>query len=147
MKTPFTLRVVDYASADYRKMVALRNAVLRAPMGRVLLPRELARDAEFTQIAAFDTAGEVIATALLDMSQGDTVRIRQVSVHPDWREQGLGKALMSFAEQQAATRGATLASLHARETAMAFYARIGYVQEGAFFEESGLPHIRMSKPL
>lgn len=144
---PFTLRVVEYGSPDYRQMVALRAKVLRAPMGRILLPKELARDAGFIQLAAFDAAGQAIATALLDLSAGHTVRIRQVSVHPDWRGKGMGKAIMAFAEEQAAAAGAALASLHARETAVAFYARIGYVAEGEFFEESGLPHITMTKPL
>lgn len=126
-------------------MVRLRNIVLRRPMGRVQLPSELAKDVKFQHVAAFD-GEDVKATAMLDI-QGDKVRIRQVSVHPDLRGKGVGAGIMAFAENLAKQLGATVSVLHARETALAFYERIGYVTEGDFFEESGLPHVKMSKKL
>ncbi|MBM3618756.1 MAG: GNAT family N-acetyltransferase [Alphaproteobacteria bacterium] len=138
-------REVPYGSEDYRKMAHLRNIVLRRPMGRVQLPSELAKDVNFRHVAAFD-GGQVRATAMLDI-QGDSVRIRQVSVHPDERGKGIGAGIMAFAEEVAKAAGVNLSSLHARETALAFYERIGYVAEGDYFEESGLPHIRMTKRL
>ena len=136
---------VAYGSEDYRKMAHLRNIVLRRPMGRVQLPSELAKDVKFRHVAAFD-GSEVRATAMLDIL-GSTVRIRQVAVHPAERGKGVGAGIMAFAEEVAKAAGVTLATLHARETALAFYERIGYVAEGDFFEESGLPHIKMHKKL
>lgn len=136
---------VPYGSDDYCKMTYLRNIVLRRPMGRVQLPSELAKDVNYRHVAAFD-GSEVRATAMLDI-QGDSVRIRQVSVHPEERGKGVGAGIMAFAEQVAKAAGVCASTLHARETALKFYERIGYVAEGDFFEESGLPHIKMRKKL
>jgi predicted GNAT family N-acyltransferase len=37
--------------------------------------------------------------------------------------------------------------LHARETAVSFYKKLGYTKEGNVFEEVGIPHWKMTKPL
>jgi len=37
--------------------------------------------------------------------------------------------------------------LHARDTAVGFYEKRGYVREGDFFLEVSLPHITMTKSL
>ena len=38
-------------------------------------------------------------------------------------------------------------SLHARETAIGFYARLGYVPEGERYLENGIPHLTMRRQL
>lgn len=142
-----TLRLVAYGSPDYDRMVACRNAVLRAPMGRVLTPEELARDSCFQHIAAFSEEGEVIGTVLLERLSDSTMRARQVSVAQAAQGTGVGAKLMAMAEAQAKQQGCSEMRLHARKAAVPFYIRIGYVAEGDWFEESGLPHILMRKKI
>jgi predicted GNAT family N-acyltransferase len=138
---------VAFASDDYDKMVALRNAVLRVPLGRVLKPEELARDAQYTHLAAFNTAEEAIGTVLLSGESNIQARARQVAVRADMQGQGIGAKLMAYAEAEATMRGFAEMILHARNSAVHFYASIGYVAEGDFFEEAGIPHIFMRKKL
>ena len=38
-------------------------------------------------------------------------------------------------------------ALHAQLTAKAFYARLGYREEGEEFEEAGIPHVSMRKTI
>lgn len=142
-----TVKAVDYGSDDYLRMVACRNAALRAPLGRVLLPEELARDVNYHHFAAFNEADEVVGTVLLDAQNAPCARARQVSVHDSARGIGVGTALMRHVEQEARERGLTGMILHARETAVPFYTRVGYVAEGGYFDEIGLPHILMRKLL
>lgn len=142
-----TVKPVVYGDDGYHRMVACRNAVLREPLGRRLTEDELARDVAYLHYAAFTDDGEVVGTVLLGALSATQVRARQVSVQAEVQGSGVGTRLMAFAEGQARTQGFSEMVLHARETAVPFYERIGYVAEGEFFEESGLPHILMRKQL
>lgn len=142
-----TVREVAFASEDYRRMIACRNKVLREPMGRTLSEQELARDEILRHFAAFDAKGEVLGTVLLGVQSDSCVRARQVSVHPSAQGKGVGALLMRFVEEAGRKDGYTEMMLHARETAVPFYTRLGYIAEGDFFEESTLPHIYMHKTL
>lgn len=143
-----TFRIVEVGSDDYHRMVALRNKVLREPLGRRLTPEELARDTAYTQLAAFNPAGEVVATVLIDgKKHPEYHRARQVSVHPDLRGQDIGTRIMEKAHDIMREEGATRCMLHARDTAVRFYEKLGYVAEGDYFEDVGVPHILMYKQL
>jgi len=128
-------------------MVALRNAVLRVPLGRMLKPEELANDQHYTHLAAFDEAGEAVGTVLLSSQSPTQVRTRQVAVRGDMQGKGVGAKLMAYAEAEAVACGFDEVVLHARNTAMRFYESIGYRAEGEFFEEAGILHIFMRKKL
>lgn len=140
-----TFRVVEYGSSDYDKMVALRNTVLRIPLGRNLSAEELALDVELVHLAALDVQGEVLGTVMLQRLSDTQVRMRQVCVREDMQGTGVGKKLMVFAEEESLKAGYSSALLHSRDNAVMFYNRLGYVVEGEFFEESGIPHITMTK--
>jgi predicted GNAT family N-acyltransferase len=142
-----TVREVVFASEDYRRMIACRNKVLREPMGRTLSEQELARDASLRHFAAFDAQGSVVGTVLLESQTDTRLRARQVSVHPTVQGKGVGALLMRFVEETGRKEGFTEMVLHARETAVPFYMRLGYIAEGDFFEESTLPHIFMRRSL
>lgn len=142
-----TFRNVAFASNDYEKMVGLRNAVLRIPLGRILSEAELSRDEHFTHLAAFNADEEVVGTVLLSGESDTQVRTRQVAVRADMQGKGVGAKLMAYAEAEAVVRGFREVILHARNTAVPFYSRIGYTVDGDYFEEAGIPHIYMHKKL
>lgn len=145
--TQLTFKHVSFGSDDYQKMVGLRNAVLRIPMGRVLLPEELARDEHYTQMAVFNAGNEVVATVLLSRESDTLARIRQVTVRADMQGQGIGMKLIAYAEAEAIAQNFSEIMLYARNSAIHFYERLGYVAEGDYFEEVGVPHIIMRKKL
>ena len=72
-------------------------------------------------------------------------RLRAMAV--DTQTRGVGRLLVARLEQEARARGIARIELHARGTARGFYAKLGYVEEGAIFTEVTIPHIAMWKML
>ena len=54
---------------------------------------------------------------------------------------------MEFAAAAASSDGAQEIILAAQFTAREFYGRLGYVQEGAIFDDAGISHVMMRKKL
>jgi ribosomal protein S18 acetylase RimI-like enzyme len=73
--------------------------------------------------------------------------MRQVAVAPGMQGQGIGRKLVEYAEEFARDGGFDLMLLHARETAVPFYEKLGYRRLGQRFEEVTLPHWAMVKEL
>jgi predicted GNAT family N-acyltransferase len=79
--------------------------------------------------------------------EGGVAKIGRMAVIDDARKQGLGAALLGFLEQQARARGATSATMGAQLHARGFYEQHGYAAVGDVFDDAGIPHIEMRKPL
>lgn len=75
------------------------------------------------------------------------VKVRQMAVDPCRQRSGLGRALIRKVERTLEEHGAERLELHAREEAVGFYEKLGYLRAGERFEEVGLPHWRMEKAL
>ena len=56
--------------------------------------------------------------------------MRQVAVAADRQKMGIGQAMVAWSEVWAARNGFEKMSLHSRETAVAFYLKMGYAQLG-----------------
>ena len=89
-------------------------------------------------------------TAVLTLYPGDDhLLIENIAVHPSAQGRGLGRALMSFAEQEAARRGLTRLTLVTHEVMtenQAIYARLGYAEVERRAED-GYRRIYMEKHL
>lgn len=78
---------------------------------------------------------------------GDVARIGRMAVRHDWRRQGLGELVLRALETGAEKVGLAHAVLHAQCQARCFYARLGYVEQGALFVEAGIEHVTMTRRL
>lgn len=63
------------------------------------------------------------------------------------RGSGLGLALVAAIERRAAERGLTIIALSAQTQAIGFYEQLGYAAHGPEFDDAGLPHRWMTRPL
>jgi predicted GNAT family N-acyltransferase len=72
-------------------------------------------------------------------------KIERMAVIAPHRKSGVGRGLIARIEDEAARMGVAEIVLHAQIHAAPFYARLGYVREGAEFEEAGIPHVSMRK--
>ena len=135
-----------YGSPAYEASVVLRDAVLRWPLGLGFSRDELGREGTDHHLACH-VEGELIGCLILVPKADGEVKMRQVAVAPHARGRGFGRALVRFAEGFARERGFTVMTLHARESAVPFYERLGYEREGERFEEVSVPHWRMWKAL
>jgi len=136
--------IVEYGTELYAKTVALREKVLREPLGMKFDKEFLAQDTDNIHIAAIEQ-GNVLGTLLLKPLDNKTVKMRQVAVDPDLQRSGVGTAMVKFSEQIARSRGFERIVLHARKYAIPFYKRLDYEVVGDEFLEIGIPHYKMQK--
>ncbi|QLG50571.1 GNAT family N-acetyltransferase [Natrinema halophilum] len=86
------------------------------------------------------------AARLRDLGEG-VGTVERVAVRESWRENGVGRALMATLEERADALGFVTLKLHSQTRAAPFYRELGYERRGAEFEEAGIPHVEMQKPL
>jgi predicted GNAT family N-acyltransferase len=141
-----SLRLIAHASHDYAMAVNLRRAVLRTPLGLDFTSAQLATEATDTHLAAFD-GEDLIGTVVLSSYDEMTLKLRQMAVDNSHQGAGIGRQLLTAAEDHAKMLGKTRIMLAARVTAQPFYALNGYVAEGEIFDEVTIPHITMHKTL
>ncbi|MDI9502229.1 MAG: GNAT family N-acetyltransferase [Tissierellia bacterium] len=140
------IQIVAYKSALYDEMTDRREDWLRKPIGLTRADFRIQEEEKEIHIAAID-AGRVVGVLVLQPQKDQSVKMRQVAVDPKRRGQGIGRALLLFAEAHAKKGGFLVMTCHARETAVSFYEKHGYQTVSHPFEEVGLPHVRMEKRL
>lgn len=131
-------------SPEYTACLALRERILRIPLGLRISENDLALDRESFHVAARD-GGRIVGSLSLKPLGPTLVKFRQMAVDADQQGKDIGRKLVQFAERLACSRGFTGVELNARMTAKGFYDRLGYVAEGEEFLESTIPHVKMLK--
>lgn len=140
------LKIVDHGTEEYKEVLALRDEVLRKPLGLHFSQDELEQEKEHMHMAAYED-DQILGCCMLVKEGEDTVRLRQMAVVNDVQGKGIGRALMQFAENLARDRGYKRITMHARKNAIGFYERLGYKKKGEEFMEITIPHIVMEKEL
>ncbi|MCC6186905.1 MAG: GNAT family N-acetyltransferase [Chitinophagaceae bacterium] len=137
---------IDTQHAMYAQVYDLRHQVLRVPLGLSLHNEDTSADKEDDiWVAVIDT--KVVACLMLKNMGGNRLKLRQMAVAADMQGKGLGKQLITNAENDARKKGVLEIHLHARQYAEAFYQKLGYTSYGAPFAEVGIPHTAMQKQL
>lgn len=91
--------------------------------------------------------GRPVGTARL-LPKGEIGKIGRVAVLADQRGTGLGAALIRAAlEELRAVPGITTAKLGAQTHALGFYERLGFTAFGPVYDDAGIPHRDMTRPL
>lgn len=142
-----TFRVIEYGNTEYQQMVTLRDVVLRKPLGLSFTREYLEQESNDRLLGCFDENDVICACCILTPVDKEVMQLRQMAVAPDRQQSGIGRQLISFAEQEAMRGGYTQLMMHARKTAQGFYERLGYHVAGEEFMEVGIPHYEMSKRL
>ncbi len=130
---------------DLQGAIALREEVFVREQN-VPLEEELdGRDEEALHLLALDGA-RVVGTLRL-LFDGTTVKVGRVAVARDARRLGLAAAMLAEALAEARRRGCTRARLASQVEVVPLYERAGFVVESGVFEEAGIPHVWMGRPL
>lgn len=138
------IKIIDYGSKEYQKMVDLRLEVLRKPLGLAFTQADLAPEKNDILIGAFDDE-DLMACCVLTKTAADTCKLRQMAVHHKKQKTGIGAAMMTYAEHVARDAGFKKMVMNARKTAAGFYEKLGYEISGNEFVEVTLPHFYMQK--
>lgn len=140
------VRELAFGSADYRAALALREEVLRRPLGRDLTSVDTEGESAHLHFGAF-AEQQLLGCVLLKPLELEQVKLRQMAVAPAAHGRGVGRALVLAAEAAARDHGFTEVVLSARQSAIGFYQRLGYGEAGPVYLELNLPHILMRKSL
>jgi len=140
------IKIIDYGSNAYDQMIELRKSVLRKPLGLTYSKEDLERDKNDLLIGAFEE-DEILACCILTRKDPGTFQLRQMAVDQRMKRNGVGAAIMQFAEDLAKDSGGREVMMHARKTAIGFYEKLGYAVISDEFSEVGIPHVEMRKNL
>ena len=140
------IREVEHDSPAYWATVGLRDTILRKPLGLHFSVDELKAERDGRHVACYRGDRLVGCLVLRPMAGGD-IRMTQVAVAAELQRQGIGTALVQFAEALARQLGYRRMVLHARDTAVPFYEKLAYSRTGNEFEEVTIPHWTMEKGL
>ena len=138
--------MIDHGTKEYQQMVNLRNEILRKPLGLSFDKEELDKEKDDILMGAFED-DRLLGCCLLTRMDAFTIRLRQMAVPNNMQGKGVGRALMIFAENIARDLGYRKLCMHARQTAVGFYQKLGYSVSGEPFEEVTIPHYIMEKAL
>lgn len=143
----------------YRELSAvetlpLRSAVLRSgkPLAECVFD---GGDAPLTRhFGAVDATGNVVEVVSVYRQDHPAIagnqlfQLRGMAIDPVCQGQGVGQALLPWAEQYAKSCGSTLIWANARSSALGFYRNQDYQVVSEEFEITGVgPHFRVSKAL
>jgi len=140
------IKVIDHGSKEYRQMVALRQLLLRKPLGLTFNEEELNAEKNDILIGCFDD-DKMEGCCLLTEVEPGILRLRQMAVVSGLQGKGMGRAILQFAENIARDRGFKTIIMHARKTAAGFYEKLGYKITSPEFVEISIPHYLMEKML
>jgi GNAT superfamily N-acetyltransferase len=136
-----------YGSKGYLGACELRERVLRQLLGMVLRPQDVEGEDKQFHFIAFDEQDQVLGTVTFKPLTSDHAKLRQMAVAEHLQGKGVGTELVRFAEEEIAKKGFISIETSARQVAIGFYEKLGYRRQGDFYEEVGLPTIKMVKSL
>ncbi|MDQ7744522.1 YbgC/FadM family acyl-CoA thioesterase [Hydrogenophaga pseudoflava] len=142
-----TVRVGDWATlgADAR---AVRTEVF---IDEQQIPKDLeqdAADATAVHAVVHNRLGQAIATGrLISTSTPGVSQVGRLAVKRVLRGGSLGRQVLQALSDAARARGDREVLLHAQNSAIGFYDRLGWQRRGEVFEEAGIPHQEMFLPL
>lgn len=131
--------------SEWEGYYVLRYKVLREPLGQ---PKGSERNDgdEIGQHFALYDGGKLRAIARLDIHQNGISQVRFVAVDNSIHGKGFGRKIMEATEQASIEKGNTKMILHARENAVEFYKKLGYIiVEKSYLLFDQIQHYLMEK--
>lgn len=141
---PMVQVAVDRWSVLGAEAQPIRRAVFTEEQGIDAALDDDGEDGGALHAVARNRLGTALATGrLLQLPEG-VVKIGRMAVIPSMRGTGIGGQVLQALLGAARARGDRRAVLHAQASAVPFYRRAGFVEEGAPFEEAGIAHQTMA---
>ncbi|CAM5208810.1 bifunctional GNAT family N-acetyltransferase/hotdog fold thioesterase [Alishewanella longhuensis] len=134
-------------AAEWQAYYQLRWQVLRAPWHQPLGSEQDELEAQSVHLMLVADNGDIAAVGRLHCLDSSTAQVRYMAVAEAWQGQGAGAIILQGLEQQAVALGVKTVVLNARESAITFYAKQGYLVLAAAPSQFGINHQRMQKSL
>ncbi|HSV52285.1 MAG TPA: YbgC/FadM family acyl-CoA thioesterase [Burkholderiaceae bacterium] len=114
------------------------------------IPMEMewdAADQTAVHAVAYNRLGQPVATGRLLQHAPGVAKIGRMAVNRVLRGSRLGRDILEALAQAARERGDHEIILHAQRSAEGFYRRLGFEPRGEPFDEVGIPHLEMVRPI
>ena len=136
------------SAEEFQQYYELRWRILRQPWNQ---PRGSERDRfddQAEHVLACDELGHIVAVGRLHLLGPGEAQIRYMATEPAVRGSGYGRRVLEELERIARRSQVSRIQLNARESAIGFYAKMGYTVTGEGHTLFGvIPHARMEKDL
>jgi N-acetylglutamate synthase-like GNAT family acetyltransferase len=133
---------------EFEKYFELRYSVLRKPWDQ---PRGTERDADENQRHHFilvNAKSDIVGVCCIQKNSATQIQLRYMAIDFEYSGKKLGDLLLETAEEKAIDLGMQTIFLQARENAVNFYKRNGYVlKEKTFLLFNTIQHFSMEKKL
>ena len=132
---------------EWREYFLFRYKILRKPIG---LHRSTIRD-KLEKISyhvmAINNKGKIIGVGRLHFVNINESQIRYMAVDKNFRKKGVGNAIVHELEKHSLNNYRNKIILNARENAVIFYSKLGYVNLGKIDVGIDIKHFQMKKNL
>lgn len=136
------LRQIICGGDGYADMLALREKILRRPLGLTVTKADMLPDQTDYLLGCFNT-DVLVGCLILQKHPDGWVKMRQVAVDDTVQGQGVGDKMLQQAYGIVRSWELRKIFCHARETARGFYLKSGWRVVGDTFDENNIPHCRM----
>jgi predicted GNAT family N-acyltransferase len=141
------IREAQYDSDEYRAILAMRDRLLREPLGLTWSPADLEGESEQFHFGLYDETCDLIACLVIKPLDGRVAKLRQMAVDEPHRGAGAGRCLVQGVEDILREKGFARIEMDARKAASGFYLALGYQIEGDEFTQVTIPHFRMTRTI
>ena len=144
----YHLRVPQTAE-ELEEYYQFRWEMLRKPLHQPKGSERDAWDAMAHHQMVVDEQGKLVAVGRLYINADNEASIRFMAVHPEVQDKGLGTLIAMTLESVARQEGVKRVTCSAREDAVPFFAKLGFVNQGEITTPQTTPvrHFLMIKPV
>ena len=147
MTQPIEIIEIDTQSIWYTPELELRNQILRKPLGMNIFEEDLSDETNQSHYIALLNNRLIGCVIMVKNKENNIAKLRQMAILKEYEGIGIGSQLVRYFENEVKTQGLNEVVLHARETAVGFYQKLGYQVVSEMFYEVNIPHFKMRKSL
>jgi N-acetylglutamate synthase-like GNAT family acetyltransferase len=147
MTQPIEIIEIDTQSNWYAPELELRNQILRKPLGMNIFEEDLSDEINQSHFIALLNNRLIGCVIMVKNKENNIAKLRQMAILKEYEGMGIGSQLVRYFENEAEALGYSEIVLHARETAVGFYQKLGYQVFSEMFYEVNIPHFKMQKSL
>ena len=132
---------------DFEKYFELRWRILRAPWKQLKGSEQDDEEDRSYHIMAMENE-QLIGVARLQFPEQNIAQLRYMAVDRRYQNKGTGRKIVAHMEDIARKNNAERLILHARDNALVFYEKLGYIiTEKSYLLFNSIQHYKMSKTL
>ena len=141
-----SLKIIEFGSPSYQKMVDLRFQILRNPLGLTFSQADLDKEKDDILIGFFEE-DDLEGCCILTPDNKTNVRLRQMAVVDGLQGKGIGRVIMNFAENVARDLGYKKIITNSRDSSTPFFEKLGYRICSEPFQKISIQYYYMEKAL